>query len=104
MSATYNAYRIEAEPERARFVAVLTHTERGGEFRLSVCTCARQAIASATRGGTRPLEYLGAATFRGGVWEPYELTTACDVKRSDWTWKHHGWTHAVKLPRVKVTP
>lgn len=94
----YDAYRIEADPSRDRYQPILTHTVHGGEFRGSVCSCARQAVYQVTRGNTRHLVFLGAFRLVAGEMVPFDLSATCRV--SGWTGAHHDFTHAMKLPKV----
>lgn len=97
---TYNAYRIEADPSRDRYLAVLVNTVTHAEFRLSVCACARQCIYSATRMNTIPRDFLGAFQMKAGEMIPLALTKECNVR--GWTEQHHNFTHVMKLPRVQA--
>jgi hypothetical protein len=79
------------------FVPVLI-SRNGGKFEASVCRCADQAAAYATRGGTRPLEYRGMFEERwdangNRIEVEIEGDMSCGVSPEHWTWQYHGWTH-----------
>lgn len=72
-------------------------------FEQNICACADQAASTATRSGTRPLEYRGMFT-RVMSWEngrtvstltPIEDDLTCNVDPKHWTWQHHGHTHGL---------
>jgi hypothetical protein len=83
------------------FVPVLVDGNGYEFFRLSTCRCADQAAAAATRCGTRPLFFAGMFETRRG--ERVEITDgSCTVRRSDWTWQHHGHTHGSLARSVRA--
>lgn len=90
----FDAYEVTEYGSR-NYGVVLVDTRTGARFQTNSVVCGRQAHYQVTRGGQRPMRFLGVSTMRAGRMVVTSFPHECAI--SD---PLHVHTHRMALPVV----